>query len=107
MFQFISFNLISLIIFSAGRYSRVTIKFRLKRITVHYIFQTYTPCASITVVSWLSFWMDESATSARTTLGRIILYSKCGVYCNLCIRTAGYAEISQRGQKEKSVKVYQ
>ena len=44
-------------------------EFIMKRNTVYYILQTYTPCASITVVSWLSFWIDDTATSARTTLG--------------------------------------
>ena len=49
-------------------------RFKMKRTTVHYILQTYTPCASMAMASWLSFWIDETATSARTTLGNDIGY---------------------------------
>ncbi|MCP9258684.1 Gamma-aminobutyric acid receptor subunit beta-2 [Dirofilaria immitis] len=35
----------------------------------YFIFQTYLPCILIVMLSWVSFWINHEATSARVALG--------------------------------------
>ena len=43
--------------------------FFLKRNIGYFIFQTYLPCILIVMLSWVSFWINHEATSARVALG--------------------------------------
>ena len=56
-----------------GSYHRVSLSFSLKRNLGFFLLQTYVPCALITVLSWVSFWIDFQATAARIALGLLIL----------------------------------
>jgi len=61
--------LIRYIKFATGSYHRVSLSFSLKRNLGFFLLQTYVPCALITVLSWVSFWIDFQATAARIALG--------------------------------------
>ncbi|XP_039251857.1 gamma-aminobutyric acid receptor subunit beta-3-like [Styela clava] len=57
------------ITFATGSYPRVSLSFKLKRNIGFFILQTYMPCALITILSWVSFWINFEATAARVSLG--------------------------------------
>jgi len=57
------------ITFHTGNYSRFCVSFQFKRNLGFFLLQTYIPCALITVLSWVSFWIDFQATAARISLG--------------------------------------
>ncbi|CAM1319697.1 GABRB2 (predicted) [Pycnogonum litorale] len=54
---------------ATGRYQRLSLKFMLKRNIGYFIFQTYLPSILIVMLSWVSFWINHEATSARVALG--------------------------------------
>ncbi|XP_054159988.1 glycine receptor subunit alpha-2-like [Oppia nitens] len=51
------------------QFSSVTVIFNLKREWGHYLFDIYLPTTLVIVVSWMTFWMDITATPARVSLG--------------------------------------
>ena len=57
-----------LILFS-GNYARVMLGFTLKRNIGYFFLQTYLPCSLITILSWVSFWINHESTAARVALG--------------------------------------
>ncbi|KAG1652048.1 Gamma-aminobutyric acid receptor subunit beta-like [Nymphon striatum] len=72
-------------------YQRLSLIFVLKRNIGYFIFQTYLPSILIVMLSWVSFWINHEATSARVALGNTY-YSYYLVilninYTNLCITT--------------------
>ncbi|XP_064637793.1 gamma-aminobutyric acid receptor subunit beta-like isoform X2 [Lineus longissimus] len=54
---------------STGRYQRLSLSFLLERNIGYFIFQTYLPSILIVMLSWVSFWINHEATSARVALG--------------------------------------
>ena len=52
-----------------GNYSCIYAKFLLNRQFHYYLVQTYVPTILIVILSWVSFWIDETAVPARITLG--------------------------------------
>ncbi|KAI3386690.1 hypothetical protein SNEBB_004871 [Seison nebaliae] len=50
-------------------YERLSLSFKLKRRIGYFIFQTYVPSILIVMLSWVSFWINHEATSARVALG--------------------------------------
>ncbi|VDK56845.1 unnamed protein product [Anisakis simplex] len=54
---------------ATGAYQRLSLVFQLKRSVGYFIFQTYLPCILIVMLSWVSFWINHEATSARVALG--------------------------------------
>ncbi|KAK2177923.1 hypothetical protein NP493_571g02011 [Ridgeia piscesae] len=56
-------------IYSTGNYSCIYAKFLLNRQFHYYLVQTYVPTILIVILSWVSFWIDETAVPARITLG--------------------------------------
>ncbi|OQV20541.1 Gamma-aminobutyric acid receptor subunit beta-like [Hypsibius exemplaris] len=54
---------------ATGAYQRLFLKFTLKRNIGYFVFQTYLPCILIVMLSWVSFWINHEATSARVALG--------------------------------------
>ncbi|KAF2356050.1 Neurotransmitter-gated ion-channel [Trinorchestia longiramus] len=54
---------------ATGFYRRLTITFELARNIGYFIFQTYLPSILIVMLSWVSFWINHEATSARVALG--------------------------------------
>ncbi|XP_022086236.1 gamma-aminobutyric acid receptor subunit beta-3-like isoform X2 [Acanthaster planci] len=55
--------------FSTGSYPRLSLSFLLKRNIGYFILQTYLPSILLTILSWVSFWINHEATSARVALG--------------------------------------
>ncbi|KAJ1348790.1 hypothetical protein KIN20_004182 [Parelaphostrongylus tenuis] len=55
---------------ATGSYQRLSLVFQLQRSVGYFIFQTYLPCVLIVMLSWVSFWINHEATSARVALGR-------------------------------------
>lgn len=55
--------------FSAGSYPRLSLSFKLKRNIGYFILQTYMPSILITILSWVSFWINYDASAARVALG--------------------------------------
>lgn len=57
----------------AGDYQRLSLTFKLQRNIGYFIFQTYLPSILIVMLSWVSFWINHEATSARVALGRSLI----------------------------------
>lgn len=55
---------------SAGAYPRLSLSFKLKRNIGYFILQTYMPSILITILSWVSFWINYDASAARVALGK-------------------------------------
>lgn len=58
---------------ATGTYQRLSLSFKLQRNIGYFVFQTYLPSILIVMLSWVSFWINHEATSARVALGRNIL----------------------------------
>lgn len=56
-------------VFPAGAYPRLSLSFKLKRNIGYFILQTYMPSILITILSWVSFWINYDASAARVALG--------------------------------------
>ncbi|XP_029641547.1 gamma-aminobutyric acid receptor subunit beta-like [Octopus sinensis] len=54
---------------TTGNYQRLSLSFKLQRNIGYFIFQTYLPSILIVMLSWVSFWINHEATSARVALG--------------------------------------
>ncbi|XP_046993003.1 gamma-aminobutyric acid receptor subunit beta-like isoform X2 [Schistocerca americana] len=54
---------------ATGNYQRLSLSFKLQRNIGYFIFQTYLPSILIVMLSWVSFWINHEATSARVALG--------------------------------------
>uniref|UniRef100_A0A8C5N0C3 Gamma-aminobutyric acid type A receptor subunit delta n=1 Tax=Leptobrachium leishanense TaxID=445787 RepID=A0A8C5N0C3_9ANUR len=54
---------------SAGQFPRLTLHFQLRRNRGVYIIQTYVPSILLVAMSWISFWISQSAVPARVSLG--------------------------------------
>ncbi|XP_017322708.1 gamma-aminobutyric acid receptor subunit delta [Ictalurus punctatus] len=54
---------------SAGRFPRLSLHFRLRRNRGVYIIQSYMPSILLVAMSWVSFWISQSAVPARVSLG--------------------------------------
>ncbi|XP_078268771.1 gamma-aminobutyric acid receptor subunit beta-4-like [Rhinoraja longicauda] len=50
-------------------YPRLSLSFRIKRNIGYFILQTYMPSILITILSWVSFWINYDASAARVALG--------------------------------------
>ena len=53
-----------------GTYQRLSLSFKLQRNIGYFVFQTYLPSILIVMLSWVSFWINHEATSARVALGK-------------------------------------
>ncbi|ELU01183.1 hypothetical protein CAPTEDRAFT_144043 [Capitella teleta] len=54
---------------ATGSYQRLSLSFKMERNIGYFIFQTYLPSILIVMLSWVSFWINHEATSARVALG--------------------------------------
>jgi len=54
----------------AGSYQRLSLSFKLERNIGFFLFQNYLPSVLIVMLSWISFWINHEASSARIALGR-------------------------------------
>uniref|UniRef100_A0A4W4EID9 Gamma-aminobutyric acid type A receptor beta2 subunit a n=1 Tax=Electrophorus electricus TaxID=8005 RepID=A0A4W4EID9_ELEEL len=69
-FSIVDYKLISKnVVFSTGAYPRLSLSFKLKRNIGYFILQTYMPSILITILSWVSFWINYDASAARVALG--------------------------------------
>ncbi|XP_043925462.1 gamma-aminobutyric acid receptor subunit beta-2 [Protopterus annectens] len=69
-FSIVGYDLISKnVVFSTGAYPRLSLSFKLKRNIGYFILQTYMPSILITILSWVSFWINYDASAARVALG--------------------------------------
>ncbi|CDQ59750.1 unnamed protein product [Oncorhynchus mykiss] len=59
-------------VFATGSYPRLSLSFKLKRNIGYFILQTYMPSTLITILSWVSFWINYDASAARVALGRCL-----------------------------------
>lgn len=60
----------------SGKYQRLSLSFKLQRNIGYFVFQTYLPSILIVMLSWVSFWINHEATSARVALGKYALMKK-------------------------------
>lgn len=58
---------------ATGVYQRLSLSFKLQRNIGYFIFQTYLPSILIVMLSWVSFWINHEATSARVALGTLFV----------------------------------
>ncbi|XP_067889374.1 gamma-aminobutyric acid receptor subunit beta-3 isoform X1 [Heterodontus francisci] len=69
-FSIVEYRLMSRnVVFATGAYPRLSLSFRLKRNIGYFILQTYMPSILITILSWVSFWINYDASAARVALG--------------------------------------
>ncbi|XP_040297932.1 gamma-aminobutyric acid receptor subunit beta-2 isoform X1 [Bufo bufo] len=69
-FSIVDYKLLSKnVVFSTGSYPRLSLSFKLKRNIGYFILQTYMPTILITILSWVSFWINYDASAARVALG--------------------------------------
>ncbi|XP_063784828.1 gamma-aminobutyric acid receptor subunit beta-2 isoform X2 [Pseudophryne corroboree] len=69
-FSIVDYKLLSKnVVFSTGSYPRLSLSFKLKRNIGYFILQTYMPSILITILSWVSFWINYDASAARVALG--------------------------------------
>ncbi|KAL0973745.1 hypothetical protein UPYG_G00210380 [Umbra pygmaea] len=69
-FSIVDYKLVSKnVVFSTGSYPRLSLSFKLKRNIGYFILQTYMPSILITILSWVSFWINYDASAARVALG--------------------------------------
>ncbi|XP_008405858.1 gamma-aminobutyric acid receptor subunit beta-3 isoform X2 [Poecilia reticulata] len=69
-FSIVNYKLVSRnVVFSTGAYPRLSLSFKLKRNIGYFILQTYMPSILITILSWVSFWINYDASAARVALG--------------------------------------
>ncbi|KAM4710258.1 gamma-aminobutyric acid receptor subunit beta-1 [Discoglossus pictus] len=69
-FSIVDYKMISKkVVFSTGSYPRLSLSFKLKRNIGYFILQTYMPSTLITILSWVSFWINYDASAARVALG--------------------------------------
>ncbi|XP_013398514.1 gamma-aminobutyric acid receptor subunit beta-like, partial [Lingula anatina] len=69
-FSIVEYRTISTVQYLAtGDYQRLSLSFLLQRNIGYFIFQTYLPSILIVMLSWVSFWINHEATSARVALG--------------------------------------
>ncbi|XP_039223440.1 gamma-aminobutyric acid receptor subunit delta [Crotalus tigris] len=54
---------------SVGRFPRLSLHFYLRRNRGVYIIQSYVPSILLVAMSWVSFWISQSAVPARVSLG--------------------------------------
>ncbi|KAI3388761.1 hypothetical protein SNEBB_001456 [Seison nebaliae] len=57
------------VVLATGDYERLSLSFKLKRRIGYFLFQTYVPSILVVMLSWVSFWINHEATSARVALG--------------------------------------
>ena len=50
-------------------FAGLTATIRFRRRSMYYIFQMYIPCICVVILSWVSFWVDETDGSDRVGLG--------------------------------------
>ena len=62
---------------ATGQYVRLSLSFLLQRQIGFFIFQTYLPSILIVMLSWISFWINHEATSARVALGTHLFCLRC------------------------------
>ncbi|KAF3693807.1 Gamma-aminobutyric acid receptor subunit beta-2 [Channa argus] len=73
-FSIVDYKLISKnVVFSTGSYPRLSLSFKLKRNIGYFILQTYMPSILITILSWVSFWINYDASAARVALEHYIV----------------------------------
>nr|XP_006825491.1 PREDICTED: glycine receptor subunit alpha-4-like [Saccoglossus kowalevskii] len=58
----------SIIAYMTGNYSALTAHFLLERQIGFYLLQAYIPSSALVTISWLTLWIDPSASPARATL---------------------------------------
>lgn len=61
---------------ATGIYQRLSLSFKLQRNIGYFVFQTYLPSILIVMLSWVSFWINHEATSARVALGTLPILCK-------------------------------
>lgn len=65
---------------ATGVYQRLSLSFKLQRNIGYFIFQTYLPSILIVMLSWVSFWINHEATSARVALGETTPPRKISIF---------------------------
>ncbi|XP_051895021.1 gamma-aminobutyric acid receptor subunit delta-like isoform X2 [Pristis pectinata] len=55
--------------FKSGQFPRLSLRFCLRRNRGVYIIQSYMPSILLVAMSWVSFWISQSAVPARVSLG--------------------------------------
>lgn len=54
---------------STGTYSCIKLDIAFERDYGFYLIQIYIPCSMLSIVSWVTFWLEPDAVEARVSLG--------------------------------------
>ncbi|XP_030305815.1 gamma-aminobutyric acid receptor subunit beta-1 [Calypte anna] len=68
-FSIIDYRMSKRVEFTRGAYLQLSLSFQLKRNTGYFILQSSVPSTLITVLSWVSFWINHDSSAARVALG--------------------------------------
>ncbi|KAK3574577.1 hypothetical protein QTP86_010193 [Hemibagrus guttatus] len=89
-FSIVDYKLVSRnVVFSTGAYPRLSLSFKLKRNIGYFILQTYMPSILITILSWVSFWINYDASAARVALV-VSIYQKWSKKGTVVTRRQGH-----------------
>lgn len=58
---------------NTGEYSCLVVKLELKRDFSYYLIMAYIPCTMMTIMAYLSFWIDHKKTTARVLITVVTL----------------------------------
>ena len=58
-------------------------QFWLRRRITYFLLQSYVPCTLITILSWVSFWINYEATAARVSLGITTVMTMTTIYTHV------------------------
>uniref|UniRef100_A0A3Q2YH34 Gamma-aminobutyric acid type A receptor subunit beta4 n=1 Tax=Hippocampus comes TaxID=109280 RepID=A0A3Q2YH34_HIPCM len=72
-FSIVDIRLVSKEVRFTTSYPRLSLSFRIKRNIGYFILQTYMPSILITILSWVSFWINYDASAARVALVTTVL----------------------------------
>jgi len=68
---------------SSGNYSRLLVDVVFERALGYYLIQVYIPSSLIVVISWVSFWLNKEAGTARMGLGITTILSLALLFANV------------------------
>lgn len=78
---------------ATGIYQRLSLSFKLQRNIGYFVFQTYLPSILIVMLSWVSFWINHEATSARVALGKFRNFLLKIIYIILAFKSLGITTV--------------
>ncbi|XP_060728179.1 gamma-aminobutyric acid receptor subunit beta-1 isoform X2 [Tachysurus vachellii] len=94
------------VVFATGSYPRLSLSFKLKRNIGYFILQTYMPSNLITILSWVSFWINYDASAARVALGitTVLTMTTINTHLRETLPKIPYKKVAEKAAKSNNEK---